>query len=160
MTLKRLAYLGIGSGCLLALALVVLLNVNRSTLMKKLPAPKVERIVLAGSAASHKVIDCSGGWFNDGKLTELIIQSEKTANGWDRPEGIVIRNARFRGSIRIMGMGRNGEALTVRESSVKLGHTERAQAAAPTSIVISNVEIEADYRIPLYVAPGVTGRYL
>ncbi len=144
-------------GCFLALAAVVLLNMNRSTLMKKLPAPKAERIVLAGSAASGKVIDCAGGWFNEGKLTELIIQSEKTTNGWDRPEGITIRNTRIRGAIRIMGLGRNGEAPTVRASSITLGHTERAQAAAPTNILISNVEIEADYRIPIYLAPGVTG---
>lgn len=157
MKAKLLIRIAVVLLCLLVLAVVVAVNMNRSTLMKKLPAPKAERIELVGSAASGKVIDCAGGWFNDGKLTELIIRSEKTTKGWERPEGITIRNCRLRGSIRIMGMGRNGEAPEVRESSVRLGHTERAQAAAPTNIVITNVEIEADYRIPLYLAPGVTG---
>lgn len=37
------------------------------------------------------------------------------------------------------------------------GHTARAQAAAPTAVTISGVEIEAVHPIPLYLAPGVTG---
>jgi parallel beta-helix repeat protein len=55
-----------------------------------------------------------------------------------------------------MGMGRNGQAPEVRESSHKEGHTQRAQAAAPTGILISGVEIEAARGIPIYLAPGVT----
>jgi hypothetical protein len=144
-------------GCLALVGLTRLLPINRAVLMKLWPAPKAERIVLAGSANSGRIIDCNGGWFNDGKMTELIIQSRKTTNGWDRPERITIRNCRIRGAVRIIGMGRNGQGPAVRESSVKRGHTERAQAAAPTQILISNVEIEADTLIPLYLAPGVTG---
>jgi len=135
---------------------LVLTATNWSTLMKMLPAPRVERIVLEGDAASGTVIDCRGEWFNEGKPTELVIRSRQTAAGWERPENVVIRNCRIRGSIRIMGMSRNGEGDEVRKSSVSPGHTERVQAAAPTKILISDVEIEADYRIPLYVAPGVT----
>jgi parallel beta-helix repeat protein len=126
-------------------------------IVRKAGIPKAERIVLSGSVASHRVIDCNGGWFNEGKATELIIQSRQITNGWDRPEGITIRNCRIRGAIRIMGMGRNGQGPLVRESSRERGHTERAQAAAPRQILISNVEIEADGGIPLYLAPGVTG---
>ena len=157
MKSKLLTLIIIGCVCMFMFAGFAVFNMNRSTLMKKLPAPKLERVVLAGSKASHKVIDCNGGWFNDGKLTELIIRSKRTSEGWDRPEDITIRNTRIRGAIRIIGMGRNGESPAVRESSVKLGHTERAQAAAPKGITITNVEIEADYRIPLYLGPGVTG---
>jgi hypothetical protein len=135
---------------------LVLTATNWSTLMKMLPAPRVERIVLEGDAATGTVIDCRGEWFNEGKPTELVIRSRQTAAGWERPENVVIRNCRIRGSIRIMGMSRNGEGDEVRKSSVSPGHTERVQAAAPTKILISDVEIEADYRIPLYVAPGVT----
>lgn len=135
---------------------LLLTTTSRSALMKMLPAPRVERIVLEGAAATGTVIDRQGGWFNEGKPTELLIRSKRTADGWERPENVVIRNCRIRGSIRIMGMGRNGEEHQVRRSSVSLGHTDRAQAAAPTKILISNVEIEADYRIPLYVSPGVT----
>ncbi len=146
----------VGVGGLLVTGAGGLYVVNPSFLLKLLPLPKAERIVLSGRAASGTVIDGGGGWYNGGKFTELVIRSERTAGGWARPENIAIRNLRLRGSIRIMGLGRNGEAGGVRESSVRTGHTERAQAAAPTRIVISNVVFEACRRIPLYLAPGVT----
>ena len=139
-----------------ALGFTVLFFVSRSTILKLLPAPETEKIVLSGKAASGMVIDAGGGWYNDGKLTELVIRSKKTADGWERPEGIIIRNCRIRGSIRIMGMGRNGEATEVKKSSHTEGHIQRAQSAAPTGILISGVEIEAAHGIPLYLAPGVT----
>lgn len=144
-------------GFLASLGAVALLTGFPATLLKRWRSPRLERIVFEGKAASHRTIDCEGGWFNDGRPTELIIQSKKTADGWERPEGITIRNCRIRGAIRVIGLGRNGEAVGVRRSSVKAGHTERAQAATPIGIVISNVEIEACCRIPLYLAPGVTG---
>ena len=56
-----------------------------------------------------------------------------------------------------MGLGANGEAPLVRESSQRLGHTGRAQPAAPRGIVLEDLQIEADLRIPLYLGPGVTG---
>jgi hypothetical protein len=120
------------------------------------PKPDLQKVVLAGSEASVTVIDLQGGWFNDGKPTELIIRSRQTPDGWDVPQNIVIRNGRLRGSIRIQGLGRNGEARRVRESSVSEGHTERAQVAAPRGVVLENLQIEADHRIPLYLGPGVT----
>ena len=48
------------------------------------------------------------------------------------------------------------QAAAVRASSRREGHTARAPAAAPTRITISNVWIEAEGRIPVYLAPGVT----
>ena len=142
--------------CLAALGCAGVLLAQRYGLrFKRVPAAR--RIVLQGSAASHRLIDCNGGWFNDGKPTELIIQSVQSTNGWDAPEDITIRNCRIRGGIRVMGMGRNGQGPLVRESSRSLGHTERAQAAAPRQILISGVEFECDGRIPIYLAPGVTG---
>jgi parallel beta-helix repeat protein len=125
----------------------------------KLVAPKagLQKVVLVGSQASGTVIDLQGGWFNDGKPTELVIRSRETPDGWDVPQNITIRNGYLRGCIRIFGLGRNGEAPHVRESSVREGHTERAQAAAPRQIVLENVQIEADRSIPLYLGPGVTG---
>jgi hypothetical protein len=129
-----------------------------SSLLKLvLRPPSVDKFELAGSAASGSVIDLRGGWFNEGKPTEIVIRSLREGDGWDVPERITIRNGRLRGAIRIIGLGRNGEALHVRESSVNEGHTERAQAAAPREIVFENLQIEADYRIPLYLGPGVTG---
>jgi hypothetical protein len=103
----------------------------------KLVAPKagLQKIVLARSQASGTVINLQGRWFNEGKPTEIVIRSRRTPDGWNVPQNITIRNGRLRGSIRIQGLGRNGEAARVRESSVSEGHTARAQAAAPRGIV-------------------------
>ncbi|MCC6352845.1 MAG: right-handed parallel beta-helix repeat-containing protein [Verrucomicrobiae bacterium] len=154
---QRLVRILIVLSGLLALGLAGLFVFRPSAVMRMMPAPRFEEVVLSGRGASGAVIDCGGGWFNDGKVTEIIIRSEKTARGWERPAGITIRDCRIRGSIRIMGMGRNGEGREVQRSSVRAGHTQRAQEAAPARILISGVEIEAHHRIPLYLAPGVTG---
>jgi parallel beta-helix repeat protein len=128
-----------------------------SFLLKLLPKPKFEKYSLAGSGENGRVIDLQGGWLNEGKLTEMLISSKEAEKGWDVPERITIRNGRIRGSIRIYGLGINGEAVKVRESSHHEGHTSRAQAAAPRAILLENLQIEADHRIPLYLGPGVTG---
>ncbi|HQL51776.1 MAG TPA: right-handed parallel beta-helix repeat-containing protein, partial [Kiritimatiellia bacterium] len=107
-------------------------------------------------AASGTVLDAGGGWLNEGKRTEILICSRWNGSAWERPADITIRNAKLRGAIRITGMGRNGQGAAVRASSRTEGHTARAQAAAPTRVTISNVWIEADGRIPIYLAPGVT----
>jgi hypothetical protein len=126
-------------------------------LLRLLPEPPFATVLIEGNSASGQVIDLQGAWFNDGQLTELLIRSKPERGDWSRPESITIRNGKLRGSIRIMGLGRNGEAEAVRASSIREGHTSRAQAFAPTDITIENMLIEADYRIPLYLAPGVTG---
>lgn len=107
--------------------------------------------------ASNTVIDGQGHFFNDGKITELIIKSPKTSTGWTQTQNVVIKNCIIRGGIRIIGMGRNGEAADVKASSVSLGHTQRAQAAAPTNITFSNVIFETHQGMTLlYAAPGTT----
>jgi hypothetical protein len=94
-----------------------------SSLLKiLLHPPRVERIEMVGSGISGTVIDLGGGWFNEGKPTEPVIRSRRTPGGWDVPERITIRNGRLRGAIRVFGMGRNGEASRVRQSSVHEGH--------------------------------------
>ena len=128
-----------------------------SFLLKLLPKPKFEKNNLEGSGDNGRVIDLQGGWMNEGKLTELVVRSKEAEKGWDVPERITIRNGRIRGSIRIFGLGVNGEAPKVRESSHREGHTARAQAAAPRVILLEDLQIEADHRIPLYLGPGVTG---
>jgi parallel beta-helix repeat protein len=128
-----------------------------SVLLKLLPKPKFEKNNLEGNGDNGGVIDLQGGWLKDGKLTELVIRSKEAEKGWDVPERITIRNGRIRGSIRIIGLGVNGEAPKVRESSHREGHTSRAQAAAPRAILLEDLKIEADHRIPLYLGPGVTG---
>ena len=128
-----------------------------SFLLKLLPQPKFEKNTLEGSRENGRVIDLQGGWLNEEKLVEMVIRSKDMEKGWDVPERITIRNGRIRGSIRIYGLGVNGEAPKVRESSHHKGHTARAQAAAPRAILLEDLKIEADHRIPLYLGPGVTG---
>lgn len=107
--------------------------------------------------ASNTIIDGKGDFFNDGKITELIIQSKKTPMGWEQTQNVTIKNCIIRGGIRIIGMGRNGQAADVKASSVSLGHTERAQAAAPVNVTLSNVIIETHQGMTLlYAAPGTT----
>ena len=97
---------------------------------------------------SNTVIDCRGKEFNDGKVTEIRISSSI--------RDVTIKNCKIKGSIRVYGLGLNGESEGVKESSHKEGHTQRAQAAAPSKIYITNVTIEGVNRIPVYLAPGVT----
>jgi len=129
---------------------------SQSVLAKLASVPHFERVELVGSAASGTVLDGKDGWFNGGKPTEILVRSKKIGESWDRPSDITLQNMRLRGSIRIVGLGRNGQGREVCTSSHREGHTSFAQAAAPTRIVISNVWIEADQGIPIYLAPGAT----
>lgn len=106
---------------------------------------------------SDTVIDGNGGLFNGGKLTYLVINSVKIATGWIQTKNVTIKNCTIKGGVRIIGLGKNGQAAGVKESSLSLGHTERAQAAAPTNITFSNVTFEtSDGMTSLYIAPGTT----
>ena len=97
---------------------------------------------------SNTRIDCKGKEFNNGKTTEIRVISDI--------ENITIKNCKLKGSIRVYGLGMNGENEEVKKSSHKAGHTERAQAAAPSNVLISNMKIESVNRIPVYLSPGVT----
>lgn len=141
-----------------AIAAAVFYAVSPSAFMKRFtPRPKGELIVFSGSADRGRVLDGGGGWINGGRFTEIVIRSEWKDGRWERPDGVVIRNGKLRGSIRVVGLGRNGEAKGVRASSTSPGHTERAQGAAPQGVLISGLGIEASHTIPVYLAPGVTG---
>lgn len=91
-------------------------------------------------------IDCKGDAYNKGKVTELQILADN----------VTIKNCRINGAIRTIGLGHNGEAPGVKASSIKAGHTERAQAAAPKSTVLYATTIIGHGRIPLYLSPGTT----
>jgi parallel beta-helix repeat protein len=91
-------------------------------------------------------IDCEGGAYNKGKVTELQILADN----------ITIKRCKINGSIRTIGLGHNGEAPGVKASSTTLGHTARAQAAAPKNTVLYKVTITGHGRIPLYLGPGTT----
>ncbi len=142
----------------LAIAAGISYAISPSSFMKRItPRPKGDLIVFSGSADRGRILDGNGGWINEGRFTEIVIQSEWKDGRWERPDGIIIRNGKLRGSIRVVGLGRNGEAKGVRESSIRLGHTERAQESAPRNVVISGLAIEADRAMPVYLAPGTTG---
>jgi parallel beta-helix repeat protein len=91
-------------------------------------------------------IDCKGQAYNKGKVTELQILADN----------VTIKRCKINGSIRTIGLGHNGEAPGVKASSTRLGHTERAQAAAPKGTVLYAVTITGHGRIPLYLGPGTT----
>jgi hypothetical protein len=117
-------------------------------------------LVLSGSAASGIVVDCRGAILRRPSRSNptILIRSLQRADGtWDVPVGVSIRNCVIEGDIDIRGLGRNGEAELVRRSSLTPGHTERAQAAAPRDVHLSNLTFVGEGDIPLYVTPGVTG---
>jgi len=99
---------------------------------------------------SGTVIDCNGKQFNNGKLTEIIVSSSLEK----KVENVTIRNCKLYGSIRLFGLGMNGESKGVNESSKSKGHTERAQKAAPSNVIILDMEIKGEQRIPIYMSPG------
>ena len=101
---------------------------------------------------SATTIDCKGKFYNKGKTTEIQIVTTKN----HIPTGVTIKRCKINGSIRVAGLGFNGEAPGVNASSKETGHTARAQAAAPSQINLYNLTITGKGRIPLYLAPGVT----
>ncbi|ULJ65276.1 right-handed parallel beta-helix repeat-containing protein [Wielerella bovis] len=126
----------------------------------KLPKNRTisKRLYFTGNAASQQTFDCNGNaivptHINGGD--SIVIRSKQQQNQWSRPENLTIRACKISGSVRIMGMGANGEATAVRDSSQQIGHTERAQASAPSHIRLENMTIMGIGRIPLYLAPGV-----
>lgn len=132
----------------------------------KLPpnASITRQVIFEGSSASGAALDCSGGTVSGtaarGDKDAIVVRSKKTPNGWDRPVGVTVKNCRIAGSIRIYGLGRNGEAADVKASSLTPNHTAFAQAAAPSNITFDRVEITASSATPFYVSPGVTGATL
>ncbi|MBB4009559.1 right-handed parallel beta-helix repeat-containing protein [Allorhizobium taibaishanense] len=123
----------------------------------------MQNLELSGAEASGVSIDCHGGVIGlPGQVpkgappTIRIASLRKEDGSWSVPRDIVIRNCKIYGSIHIMGLGANGEAELVRQSSLNRNHTEYAQSAAPSGVVLDNLTIVADGPIPLYVAPGVT----
>ena len=110
-------------------------------------------------------VDCGGATIGRADppptLAELAVEIRarpptQPDGAWSRPSGVTLRNCRILGHVRVWGMGINGEGLAVKASSHSLGHTERAQAAAPTQVTIRDSTITALGHIPLYLAPGVT----
>lgn len=117
-----------------------------------------KRLYFTGSRASNTVFDCNGSTISPSASggDAILIRSQNSGGRWLRPENISISNCRVDGSVRIQGMGSNGEAAALRASSHQAGHTQRARDAAPTNIRLNKMTILGRGRVPLYLAPGVT----
>lgn len=123
-----------------------------------------KQLFFIGRASSGVKVDCGGatigGVSKVPRVTAgIVVRSqgetpEQMAS--DRPESITIANCRLQGTIRVTGVGINGEDKKVTASSHSAGHTQRMQAAAPTGITFSNMTITGTGPIPIYLAPGVT----
>jgi hypothetical protein len=116
---------------------------------------KPEVVVLNWKTANNTVMNGKGAWFNEGRPTQVLIQSDFSNGQWRRPKNFAFTNWKLNGSIRILGAG-SSASNAVRQSSFSLGHTERMQAAAPTGITLAGLKIKAAGKIPLIVGPGAT----
>jgi hypothetical protein len=123
------------------------------------------RILIEGAEASGAGIDCGGGVIGRPGLRTTTtaptigVWSRRIPGEpahWSRPTDVVIRRCVIHGNVRIWGMGAGGAIDDLRRSSRTVGHTARAQAAAPSHVWIEDVTFHATGSIPLYVGPGVT----
>lgn len=124
-----------------------------------------KRLILEGASATGVTVNCNGATLDGGKgkpnfgdngRDMVEVKSEKNGETWKRPENITIKNCNIIGSVRVWGMGKNGEWEDVKESSRSRDHVQRARNNAPRNIVFDNVTITGVGRNPVYFAPGVT----
>jgi hypothetical protein len=118
------------------------------------------QVVFEGTASSGSTLDCSGGQLAGtaakGDKEAVVVRSRRTGDSWSRPSNITVRNCAIAGTVRIYGLGRNGQAEAVKQSSMNANHTSYAQASAPTNIAFSNIRLTSNGGVPFYVSPGVT----
>lgn len=120
-------------------------------------------IAFSGARASGVTFDCRGATLGTPDMAishrrpTVMIRSLQARDGsWSVPKAITVKNCTIIGNMRLAGLGLNGQSEPVRRSSLKQGHTARAQAAAPTAIVLDNLDVVARGTLPLYLGPGVT----
>jgi hypothetical protein len=116
-------------------------------------------IMFSGAEASDLSLNCHGARLtgNSHSSDTIKIRSVETSPlQWSVPSNVTLRDCHIEGSARIWGMSTTGEGARLRQSSIRLGHTERAQSAAPRFVTFENVAILGRGRIPLYLSPGVT----
>ena len=134
----------------------------------QLPNVITKQLRFQGSSASGVIadfnqahIDAGAGTLHFQRGDIIEIRSIRDSGGhWLRPERVQLLRARITGSLRIFGMGRNGEDPLVRASSLDLNHTDRVRLAAPTQINIESMHITGTGRNPVYFGPGVTNSIL
>ncbi len=126
-----------------------------------------KRLIFKGNGSSNITCDFNGAILDGGVGTvnhrrDMIeVSSIKlNANTWERPHNIFIKNCKIIGSVRVWGMGTNGEAPDVKESSKREAsnpkHVQRVRDNAPKNIVFDGITITGVGKNPLYFSPGVT----
>lgn len=128
-----------------------------------LPNHLTKKLIFEGNDASGLLIDLTGAHLDGGKAQfnyqrgDMIeIRSVKSEDGsWTVPTDINIQHARVTGSIRLYGMGRNGEAAAIREASHKSDGHLSIRRAAPKRITLDSLWVEGTGRNPIYFGPGV-----
>lgn len=128
------------------------------------PTDVITKIIdIRGSSATGITLDCNNALIDATYGIEkkyfskdiVKIRSLKRENGdWSVPSYVTVKNCRIKGSLRILGLGNNGESEEVRQSSMNENHTENAQTNAPNNVILDNLVIEGSKRVPLYFAPG------
>ncbi|MGI9393242.1 MAG: hypothetical protein ACR2OY_01215 [Boseongicola sp.] len=127
-----------------------------------------KQIRILGNNSSGVRLVCRGGIIGTVGRNSLLYRKDmiqirsikRSGNAWSRPENVVISGCRVNGAIRLSGLGPNGQAKNVRASSRSANHTRVAQDSAPKNILLKNLFVVADGRIPVYFAPGVTNSKL
>ena len=122
-----------------------------------------KKLILEGSNATGLLLDLTGahldggkGQFNYRRGDMIEVRSVRLNDGnWSVPTDINIQNARLTGSIRLYGMGRNGEAAAIKEASRKIEGQALIRAAAPKRISLDSLWVEGTGRNPVYFGPGV-----
>lgn len=120
-----------------------------------------KRILLVGKQSSDVSINCNGATLeggvnslNNGKdMIELRSQHRKNGT-WSVPSNIQIKNCQINGSVRVYGMGRNGEAKAVKQSSLTKNHVNNLRQNAPSAIRFDNIKLNGTGRVPFYLGPG------
>lgn len=123
----------------------------------------VRPVVVEGAEGSGAGLDCRGGSVgrpgapSTTRTPTVSIRARREGENWSRPHGVRLIDCTVHGNVRIWGLGAEGRIDELRASSRAPGHTARAQAAAPTDILLDRTTIVGTGSIPLYVGPGVTG---
>ncbi|MBX2835880.1 MAG: right-handed parallel beta-helix repeat-containing protein, partial [Gammaproteobacteria bacterium] len=102
-------------------------------------------------------IDSGSGTYNHRRGDIVEVASVPLGNNeWSVPRNIVFRNAKIEGSLRVYGLGKNGEAARVKASSYNESHVEYVRKNAPSDITLESLDIKGYGRTPVYFSPGVT----
>jgi hypothetical protein len=113
------------------------------------------KLTIEGNSKNNTTIN-GNGQILEGNDCLLVKSIQDKNKNWLVPENITIKNFVIHGSVRLIGLGINGEGELVRESSKNENHIKYSQSVAPKNIIFDNLKIESDKRTPFYVAPGCT----